>query len=214
MSWMSEEWKGQIPPEAISYIKELEGKFETTLKECKDYQLNLGTSENELEKCKQKCDRTLSDNNTLEREVNKLNAELEQLVEKLKGFQTASTNKDNVIFGLQAEIEKSRQELADLKSTNDKILCRTEQLESDQCKSDDKKNNDIEKLKEMKLLNEQRLQGISTLFYDKLNFKVNFGPEVKFFYSVPILPLFYYILFFKGKILGRGASRNRSVLFV
>ena len=156
---MAEEWKGQIPPEAISYIQTLEGKFEATLKECKEYQLNLGTSKNELEKCKLKCDTTLADKNTLEREVNRLNAELEQLTARLKTSQTASTNKDNVIFGLQAEIKKSKQELIDLKSINDKIICRAEQRESEQCKSNDIKNNDIEKLKEFKILNEQHLQG-------------------------------------------------------
>lgn len=159
MSWMTEEWKGQIPAEAISYIQDLEEKFERIQKESKEYQMKLGTSENELEKGKKKYEDISCDNKSLEREVNKLHADLEESAKKLKSALASATNKDNVISDLQAEVERFRSEVMEMKSTNEKLAGQLENLENEQYQSDDRKNDDIEKLKELKFLNEQRLQG-------------------------------------------------------
>ena len=162
---MTEEWKGQIPVEAISYIQDLEQKFERSQKESKEYQIKLGTSENELEKGKQRYEEIIGDNKSLEREVNKLHAENEEFAVKLRSAQASVTNKDNIISDLQAEVARSRSELTEVKSINGKLVGQLENLESEQCQSNDQKNDDIEKLKELKFLNEQRLQGYLFFYF-------------------------------------------------
>ena len=165
MSWLTEEWKEQLPAEATSYIQNLEEIVEKSKKELKEYQFKIQSLEVELENSKQKCEENIGEKNALERQINTLYAELEKEKEESKNHLTSKTSKENIICGLREEVDRLRSDLGEVKSTNSKLVGQLETLEVEQNQNDHRKNEDLDRLKELKVLNEQRLEGERSFFF-------------------------------------------------
>lgn len=159
MSWLSEEWKGQIPSEAVTYIQGVEEKLEKCQKDLKEYQFKTESLEIDLLNSKQRCEENSGETKHLERQVNVLNAEIETEREKLKTLQTSSTNKDNIISDQRKEIDRLKCDLDEHKSLNTKLSGQLDTLEYEQNENNGRKEDDLDRLRELKDLNEQRLEG-------------------------------------------------------
>jgi len=159
MSWLSEEWKGQIPNEAATYIKGVEEKLQRSQKDLKEYQFKTESLEIDLENSKQRYEENIGETKQLERQVNALNADIETEREKLKILQTSSTNKDNIISDLRTEVDRLKCDLGEHKALNTKLSGQLDNLEYEQTEQNDRKEDDLDRLRELKELNEQRLEG-------------------------------------------------------
>lgn len=183
MSWLTEEWKEQLPAEATNYIQNLEEIVEKSKKELKEYQFKIQSLEAELENSKQKSEENIGETNALERQINTLYAELEKEKEESKNHLASKTSKENIICGLRKEVDRLRSDFGEVKSTNTKLVGQLETLETEQNQNDHRKNEDLDRLKELKVLNEQRLEELrrqlESLSRDKQSVEKAYEEKIK-----------------------------------
>jgi len=121
MSWLSEEWKEQLPNDAITHIQTLEDTLTSFKNEVTQYQFKTEALESQIENLKQKCEEYLKDTKSLEREKVDVDAALEKEVEQNKSLIAILNKKDDLIRDNSEVASKLNEKLSIANTENNRL---------------------------------------------------------------------------------------------
>ena len=160
MSWLPEEWKNQIPHEALSHITSLETSLEKLNKEVSQYRFKTKSLESELDNIKKKHDEKLIEIQRLEREKSSILVRLEETQKNCKSTNQSLSLKENHIVDLNEEVNRLKTEAKQLQNTIERLQSENNRLAQKQSNTGDQTKEDVSKLKKVCHLNTQRVEGV------------------------------------------------------